>query len=312
MANISLRVRPGVVMTWEQYVAEAPPFSVAIDGFVKGPPRFDPKGPRQNFNHHEDVPRLETRATCAQVLLNVRQGLFDAFRDAGGPRLIVDANDCDHDVCLSWFLLSNPTLSRSVSQPALNRLVGCVDLMDATGGAYPFPEDTPILEETAWIFAPYVRFRLSGDIDRRDAEEYRGVIDQVCDRIMKYVTGRGERRPLELDYDVVGGGPGWQMVREKGGQSRTKMFADGIRAFVSVRDTAEGSHVVTVCRAGPHVRLPVGRIFARFNAEETPELSHAWGGGDTIGGNHRVRRTSLTLETITRLVNEEIAALPTR
>lgn len=33
------------------------------------------EGPRANFNHHEGVSRLETRATCGQVLLAIRMGL---------------------------------------------------------------------------------------------------------------------------------------------------------------------------------------------------------------------------------------------
>ncbi len=312
MANVVLNVRPGFVTDRERYLREAPPFSVAIDGYVRGGPWFDENGPRQNFNHHEDVPRLETRATCAQALLNVRQGFFDTFRDAHGPRVAVDANDCDQDVALTWFLFSTSSLARTVSQPALNRLVGCVDLMDATGGAYPFPEDAPILEEMAWIFDPYVRFRLSGEIDKMDAASYRGIIEAVCRRIGDYVNGRGRSKPLELGYDTIGGGSGWIMVRETGGQARTKMFADGIRAFVSVRETAHGSLVATFCRSGPHVRFPIQRIFARLNAEEPADLRGAWGGGDTIGGNHRVRRTTHTLASLTRCVNEEIAASATR
>lgn len=52
------------------------PFSIALDGYVNVGPRFDHEGPRVNFNHHEEVDRLATRATCGQVLMAIRQGLF--------------------------------------------------------------------------------------------------------------------------------------------------------------------------------------------------------------------------------------------
>lgn len=83
---IDLIVVPGEPpWSWERFLAEAPGFSVALDGFVAASPRFDDRGPHVNFNHHEGVDRLATRSTCAQVLMAIRQGLFDVFRDNQGP-----------------------------------------------------------------------------------------------------------------------------------------------------------------------------------------------------------------------------------
>ncbi|MCR4312256.1 MAG: hypothetical protein NUV56_03155 [Candidatus Uhrbacteria bacterium] len=66
-------------MLWEDFVRQKPPSSIALDGFVTDGPRFDRAGPWANFNHHEGVPRLETRATCAQVRMALQQGLHQRF-----------------------------------------------------------------------------------------------------------------------------------------------------------------------------------------------------------------------------------------
>ncbi len=69
-------------LSWETFCKKTPPFSVAIDGYVSREPLFQEQGPRANFNHHEGVERLATRATCGQILISIRQGLFHCFQDA--------------------------------------------------------------------------------------------------------------------------------------------------------------------------------------------------------------------------------------
>ena len=101
-------------------------------------------------------------ALLAQVLLCIRQGLFDAFRDEHGRRATVYANDCDEDVCLSWFLLQNPELCRLPSNTRLNRLVQAVDVLDTTAGASLYPLDRGLMGELAWIFEPYRQARMQG------------------------------------------------------------------------------------------------------------------------------------------------------
>ena len=63
---VTLHMRPqDEPLTWEQFCATVGPYAVALDGYVAAGPRFDPAGPRVNFNHHEEVDRLATRSTCA-------------------------------------------------------------------------------------------------------------------------------------------------------------------------------------------------------------------------------------------------------
>jgi hypothetical protein len=111
-----------------------------------------------NFNHHEGVSRLETRATCAQVLLAVRQGFFRRFTGT----VHVYVNDCDEDVCLSVFLLRYPHLCQGVINPLLNRLVAMEDMLDSTACSYAYPPEMKSLQTLAWIFAPYHQVGLAG------------------------------------------------------------------------------------------------------------------------------------------------------
>ena len=169
--------------SWKEFCQITPPFSIALDGYVNTAPCFTPKGPRINFNHHEDVDRLATRSTCAQVLIAIRQGLFDIFRNDNGPQANVYVNDCDEDVCLSWFLLKNYLLVENACPERITHLVNMEDLMDTTAGAYPMPIELFTLKELAWIFEPYRDFRIGGGLDRRNTDEFQQIINEVVDRI---------------------------------------------------------------------------------------------------------------------------------
>jgi len=63
---IELKVRPkDSPMSWDDFVRKCGKYSIALDGYVADSPKLDPLVPVANFNHHENVSRLETRATCA-------------------------------------------------------------------------------------------------------------------------------------------------------------------------------------------------------------------------------------------------------
>jgi hypothetical protein len=289
-------------LTWEKFCTSTGPFAVALDGYVAAGPRFDPTGPRVNFNHHEEVDRLATRSTCAQVLLAIRQDFFQCFRDDEGPRAEVFANDCDEDVCTSWFLLKYGSYAEHVLNPALNRLVAIEDLLDATAGAYPLPEDLASVQELTWVFEPYRRLRLSGQLDEHEADVYLGVVTEVEQRILRHLAGRGQSLPLDTRYQRIGGGPGWAMLREVGAQARTGAFRDGVRAYVSVRRRPDGQWVYVVGRMSPFVPFDVPAVLKALNDAEGNPTDH-WGGGNTVGGSPRVSGSRLTPDEVTRIIN---------
>lgn len=296
--SIELEVMLIPPVQWDEFVEKYPPFSIALDGFVEGPPRFDagphdPNAtggkrhePRANFNHHERVDRLATRATCGQVLMALRQGLFRCFRDEYGHRATVYVNDCDEDVCTAWFLLKNHHLCEQTINPLLNRLVAMEDALDATAGAYPFTADLPVLRELAWVFEPYRKFRLNGGLDQRDPASYRSIIEDVSGRISKHIVGAGDEIALDTRYEKIGGGPGWVMVKEIGAQARTGMFSDSISAYVSVREKAGGVWTYTIGRLSPFISMDLEGLTAKLNEVEGA-TDDRWGGGNTIIGSPR-------------------------
>lgn len=314
--NPRIRLCPAVApgITLEKFVATTEPYAIALDGYVAAGPWYQADGPRANFNHHEGVDRLATRATCAQVLMAIRQGLFNTFRDEDGPRATLHVNDCDEDVCLSVALLRNAHLVAAASNPLVNRIVAMEDALDTTAGAYPFPPDLPVLRELAWVFEPYRRARFTSMLGRhRTPEILASVIADVEHRILRHVTGSGGVvEHFDTRYHVNNMGrmlSDWSCVYEIGPYARTAMFADGIRAFVSIRNGDHGQSAYTVGRMSPYIPFPVPEILAALNGAEfgTDVPDDCWGGGDMVGGSPRVAGSRLTQDDVIRVIEGVIA-----
>jgi hypothetical protein len=303
--GISLYMQPQTPpMTWGKFCNTIKPFAVAIDGFVSEGPAFEASGPWANFNHHEGVSRLETRATCAQVLLAVRQGFFKSFRKDGGPYIRVYANDCDEDVCLSWMILNNSHVTSQIINPLLNRLVYMEDMLDTTAGAYPFPTEMPSFRELNWIFEPYRRVRLGGLLDQRDASCFTGVVYDVENRINAYLAGKGRELPFDTRYEVIDGGRTWKLVHEIGFNARLGLFADSIDAFVAVRERPNNCYSYTLGRRSQFVPFPIPEIVERCNRIENC-TDDRWGGGITTAGSPRIAGSKITPKELTAIVEEE-------
>jgi hypothetical protein len=300
-------ILPGEVMSWEKFCATSPPNSIALDGIVPSGPVFDPKGPRVNFNHHEMVDRMATRATCAQVLIAIRQGLFETINS---PTYIY-VNDPDQDVCLSIFLLEHSYVAVSDNINSLvDRLVEMEDFLDTTGGSYPFRGDVLSFAKVMWVFDPYTTFRANGGIERKIAEEYDSVITEVGARIMKFVAGLADVAVLDVDYTLIGGGKDYEMVEEIGPHARIGMFAKGIEAFVCVKKCKEKDvYYYSIGRASPYIPFDVPAILEALNKAENiqPEDTDRWGGGNTIGGSPRKKGSRLPPGEVKRIIDEVIA-----
>lgn len=307
---ITLRVEPGTPpQKWQDFQRKTGPRSIALDGYVIGGPRFNPQGPHANFNHHEGVSRLETRATCAQVLMAVRQGLFATFKnDAGSADATLFVNDCDEDVSLSVFILRNPHLAVDTMNPLLNRLVHMEDMLDTTAGAYPFPKDMITLQQLMWVFSPYHRFRVSGGLDSRDPDAFKDVIDSVGRRIADYVVGQSQMTELDTRFTNSGGGKGWTMVYEIGKNARIGVYNAGIKAFVSVRKRNDGKWSYSIGRCSQFIPFPIPVFVKELNrreilARDTP-FDDPWGGSDIIAGSPRINGSVLDPEQVTRIIEE--------
>lgn len=300
---MQLYVQPGLTMSWQEFTRQVPAHSIALDGFVPEGPRFKSSGPWANFNHHEGVARLETRATCAQVLIALRQGLMSAF-DPKQSYMYV--NDCDEDVCLSIFLLRNYELATVRMNPLLNRLVFMEDMLDTTGGAYAFSDSLESMQQLLWVFEPYHEFRANGALDRQDADEFRTIIDAVCERIAVYINGSPGLVVPDTRYEVIQREPQFVMVNEIGKNGRLGVYRDGIGAFIAVRAMSDNRFAYTLARSSQFVPFPIPKLLKALNSAEIhwwrgmvetmPEGS--WGGSDVIAGSPRTGSVLTPMEVM--------------
>lgn len=275
--------------------------AIALDGYVIGPAKFDRQHKVANFNHHEGCDRLSTRATCAQVLLAVRQGLMDNFKKED---VTIWVNDCDQDVCLSVFILMNAWLCGPVINPNLNKLVHVADMMDTCGGCYPFPVDMPFMQSMAWIFEPYTIFRTSGRLMDKNKGTYESIITDVCNRIQAYLAGSGGKVELQTEFEVIGGGHGWSMVVETGQHARMALMSSGIKAFVAVRQ-GKDNWAYSIGRISEYIDFDIENIMAKLNiAEGLTNYGDKWGGSALIGGSPRVKGSRLNPQEVINIINE--------
>ena len=129
--GITLYVAPRRIEQWDNFVGRYPEKSIALDGFVYGKPRFEPEGAYLNSNHHEEVDRLSTRSTSAQIFIAIKQGLINTYTVDGAVRMNIFVNDPDQDTCLAvWLLKNHERILGQRSEPLINRLVELEDRFD--------------------------------------------------------------------------------------------------------------------------------------------------------------------------------------
>jgi len=303
---IRVYLEPRVVMKWEDFINSKPPFSIALDGYVKGPPQFLIQGPYANFNHHEGVARIATRSTCAQVYYYIRLGLLDTFQKNGKSHARVYINDVDQDVCLScWLLKNSEKLDGLRFDNVLVQLILFEDILDASAGAYPINPDNPQIHRQAWIYEPYTQTRTDGSIYNMSKKEMKDILRSVCARIDAALEGRGGEIKLNTRYEKIGGGPGWRLIHEKGPYARTKLFSKKIRAYVSLIENREDTYAYTIGKMSPFVMFPLERIYDALNkAEGLPSQENCWGGSTIIGGSPRKTGSRLSPEKVQQVIND--------
>jgi hypothetical protein len=299
---VQLHLLPRVVITWQEFVDTHPVRSIALDGYVKGQPRFNREGTHVNFDHHEDVNRLATRCTASQVSMAIKGGLLSIFKPESTA---VWANDCDWDVCLALWLLRNPTrIVGTRSEPLIARIVFNTDMMDTCAGAYPIDPNDRIMAEMAWVFAPYTDARTQGRVTQLNAAEMETIIDAVLDRISLYSIGQGEVQKPDLRYNLIGGGSDWKLVEEIGVDARTHMRAKGICAFVSYRGEKNGRYIYTIGNLSPYGGFDLLLLYKMLNQAEGLEGNDVWGGSDNCGGSPRERGSSLCPQDLAKHIED--------
>lgn len=306
---ITLRVEPRRILTWNEFCGQKPPYSVALDGYVRGPYQFQPEsegGPRVNFNHHEDVDRLSTLCTAAQVNVNLKSGFFECFTKRTSPHATIYANDPDQDVSTAvWLLRNSERKHDKFSEQRLETLLNILNALDITGGCYPVDPTSKTLREFDWVFEPYTNARMSGKLPQLNGKEMEDIINKISLRIDSYLLGTGGEAPIDVNYQKLGGGPGWTLVKETGYRARLKLANDGIRAFVSVINRREdGNWTYTIAKQSQYIPFPITEIYEFLNDFEQIEETTGWGGSNIIGGSPRAIGSSLSPKELERAINQ--------
>ncbi len=303
---IRVYLEPRVVINWEDFIDTKPRFSIALDGYVKGPPRFLIQGPYANFNHHEGVARIATRSTCAQVYYYIRLGLLDTYQKNGEPHARVYINDVDQDACLScWLLKNSEKLEGLRFDNLLVQMILFEDILDASAGAYPVHPNNPQIHHQAWIYEPYTRARADGSIYHMSKKQMQAILQKVCARIDAAIEGRSKKIELDTRFSRIGGGPGWQMIHEEGPYARTKLFSQKIKAYVALVEHRKGRYAYTIGKMSPFVMFPVERIYEALNkAEGLSSADNCWGGSAIIGGSPRKTGSRLAPQRIQKVIND--------
>jgi len=302
---ISLHVDTKIgAIGWDKFIETHPPYSSALDGYVNVGPRFDSDKMMINFNHHEEVDRLATRSTCAQVLMAIRQGMFSSFRDEHGVKLNIYVNDCDEDVCTSVFLLKHHYFVSNAMNPLINRLVAMEDALDCTAGAYPFPGELPTLQKLAWVFEPYRNFRMNGLLEKKDSNAFKSIITDVEERIMSHVTGSSNFIELDTRYEVIDRYKDLVIVNEIGAHARTGMFSDGIKSFLSFKKINDNRIKFIFGKLSVFIKHDFLSWINRLNSRDSVVAEgNKWGGGNIVFGSPLLTGSALSLNEVIQTIS---------
>ncbi len=300
-----LIMEPGVSIGWREFVEKKPPSSIALDGYVHRGPRhhINKKGLWMNCNHHEDVYRPFTRATCSQVYFAINQVLFDCC----GELIRVYANDCDQDIATSWTLINNGQRPEFIESKLVYKLVMAEDTLDTFAGAYPFPSSfVPMMKRMAWIFEPYSNFRSQGRINEpfKDPEMFKQVVFDVEARFLQSISGKGKTIPLDVRYEKFGGNSKWIVAREVGIHAKTGIFRDRYHTYALFRQNSIGKFYWVF---GKLLFAPfdLAKLMSLLNElEGTPGDSQPYGGGNTIFGNRNSQGSSIGPDRMANIMDE--------
>ena len=309
---INIIIEPHKVYeNWEDFRQQKPPFSIALDGIVNDITRREyTREPYANFDHHANVDRLATRSTCGQVQMEICTGLLSRiFVKDGVPTATGYINKPDEDACTATWLLIHHEKVEKEKNRALKDLIEAEDKLDATGGMYPL-NDLEMLKKMAWVFAPYCHVRFERILGRMSAQEQKeNVLDEVHKRITKHVTHGGGELELEGQYEILGGGANWVMVKEIGISARYAMFGNGIRAYVTFRGEYPSGRYHYAFGRAPGENFPIPYFYDCLNAIETGIVTgkNFWGGGDNHGGSPQETGSLFPPKRLIEFLNQSMA-----
>ena len=303
-----LHVLPRQTMTREEFIANTPRNSIALDGMVLGGPFSDETSMHVNFDHHDGVVREATMSTCMQVYFAIKGELMEAFRENGRPAAHIYINDTDQDTSMAVWLLCHYKLFEGMqSIPAINHLLRLNNNWDITGGAYPVYLDDHAIRQFCWIFELYTTFRQSGALYEADEGQMRENIFATMGRIDDYLLGKAGEKQLDIRHEILYDSPLFKIIDELGGnEARYYLFRNGLRAFISlVARRTDGRFVYTIGRK-QYVPLPIENLYDDFNLAEGLTRLNGWNGSNIIGGSSRLLGSGLSWQELLEIVKARL------
>lgn len=305
--QFEIHVLPRVAWTWEEFMANTPHDSIALDGMVRSGPSFDESSCRINFDHHDGVVREATMSTSMQVYMAIKGDLMSLF---AGRTVHVYINDTDQDTCHAvWFLLHHADFAGDKSIPYVSRHLYINDKLDITGGAFPISLTDKLIRQHVWVFEPYTNLRKSGALATADAMLLEANLEANLHRLEQFLMNQGGESEPDTRYVIRAKYPAYWFTEETGGsEARWQLFNEGMKAFVSVVATRpDGRRVLSIGRFSRYTRFPVRGLYNDLNALENMPPGEGWGGSDIVGGSSRLHGSGLSDDAIHEVILKRLA-----
>jgi hypothetical protein len=294
-SEIELFVPPKRFVSWEDFVHQAPEYSIGIEVVDDTPGH---RGHWAHFDHHCGVVREVTMSAAMQAYIAVRQGrLMERWIEKRKPVPVYVWN-ADQDVCLTAFVLEyHERLERSEGEPLLRWIVQYNNKVDVCGGLYPVNLDELVRNHFTWVFEPYRQQRMQGK-SQGDEELVKNTIREVCNRLMCLIEGTAGVAPITATPEILHKSPGNFIIADEKGDpnSRLILAAEGYTNLISLVSTrANGRYTYSVIRGSPYDEelFPVPRLIEAFQAAEDVPGEKIWGGSNLAAGSDSELGSSL-------------------
>lgn len=304
---MKLNVHPWRVVKWDEFTETHPNCSIALDWYVYWQTRIQEDWMYWNFNHHEEVDRLATRATCSQVKLYIKQWIFDLFSCPEKP-LDIFVNDCDEDTSLSYWLLKN---YRKVIESKkrdeiirIHRLIALEDDFDTTWGCLKMDLNWEVMRKIAWIFQDYTNAKVNCELLNMSTTKMEDIILSTCERISKHIIWESGLLNVDAKYEHIWWGDNWVMIIEKWPYARIALLNNWYKAFVALREWIDGKRAYSIWKLFPFVKFPLKSLYEELNkAEWISDPCDCWGGSNLIWWSPRKSWSNLLPSEIETIIN---------
>lgn len=309
-----LIVRPGEQCTSRaDFISRCKPGTIAVEAVAAGPELIHtPDGPYLIIDHHEEVVRRVTVASCLQAWNAATLGQLEEFRDENGkycPTLLT--RDCDQDATLALYALDRfEVLPRLTDQQhdRFDELVHAESELDVFGGIPPgriTRRKLQMMGRIAWIFDAYTDYKTTGGLYLNKPRDHLKVIQHGYKRITQHINGSGRSRPLDTRYKTLGPTNRYAIIKQVGTEALLGACSDGLRAVIAWRLRPDGTHQYTYYRRSASVPFNLNYLYEVLNAAEGCPEGQGHGGSNDIGGSPLASGSTIGPDELRRIIDSD-------